>query len=57
MWRDLQVILPFERLAAHTAHVFPFVAVRQLVFGERGRVPEHLSTHLQQEHTHTHTSS
>ena len=53
-WRDLQVILPFERLAAHTAHVFPFVAVRQFVFGERGRVPEHLSTHLQHKHTHTH---
>ena len=52
IWRDLQVILPFERLAAHTAHVFPFVAVRQFVFGERGRVPEHLSTHLQHKHTH-----
>jgi hypothetical protein len=48
---DLQVILPFERLPAHAAHVFPLVTVRQLVLGQRGCVPEHLSAHLQ--HTNT----
>lgn len=44
-----QVVLPLERLAAHRAHVFPLVTVRQLVFRERRCVVEHLPADLQTE--------
>lgn len=43
-----QVVLPLERLAAHRAHVFPLVAVRQLVLRERRCVVEHLPADLRQ---------
>lgn len=44
-----QVVLPLERLAAHRAHVFPLIAVRQLVLRERRCVVEHLPADLQTE--------
>lgn len=44
-----QVVLPLERLAAHRAHVFPLVTVRQLVLRERRCVVEHLPADLQTE--------
>lgn len=44
-----QVVLPLERLATHRAHVFPLVAVRQLVLRERRCVVEHLPADLQTE--------
>lgn len=45
---NLQVILPFERLATHRADVLPLVAVRQLVFRERRCVVEHFTAYLEQ---------
>lgn len=45
------MVLPFERLAAHRAHVFPLVAVRQFVLRERRCVVEHLPADLQQRET------
>lgn len=41
-----QVVLPLERLAAHRAHIFPLVTVRQLVLRERRCVVEHLPADL-----------
>lgn len=42
----LQVILSLERLPTHRAHIFPFIAVCQLVFCQRRGVAEDLGAHL-----------
>jgi len=44
--KHLQVVLSFESFAANVAHVLPFVAVCQLVFGQCRRVPKHFPAGL-----------
>lgn len=44
------MVLSFESFAANIAHVLPFVAVCQFVFGQCRRVPEHFPAGLK--HTH-----
>lgn len=40
------MVLPFERLRAHSADILPFVAVRQLVLGQGRGISEHFAANL-----------
>lgn len=43
---NLQVILPLECLRAERTNIFPFVAVRQFVLGQRGGISKDLAANL-----------
>lgn len=43
---DLQVVLSFEGLRAHTTHVFALVAVGEFVFGQRRCISKHFIADL-----------
>ena len=45
-FKNLQVILPLECLAAQLARESPLVAVRQFVLGQRRRAGKHFAAHL-----------
>lgn len=43
---NLQVILPLECLRAERTNIFPFVAVRQFVLGQRRGISKDLAANL-----------
>ena len=45
-FKNLQVILTLECLAAQLARESPLVAVRQFVLGQRRRAGKHFAAHL-----------